>query len=116
MAVCPGNVLPRRRAGRVEQRWLRQKHIGVCGMHAAVWRAFRLGNLFQRTAEMHRRCARTCGIRPGNRSIERIIEFEHSRSMAEALQSPTVPGRQAVADNLDQSLRRRVEQVCPGVR
>jgi hypothetical protein len=85
-------------------------------MLATMRRPLRFGDLFQRPAEMRRRCARTFGVGPGNRSIERIVEFEHAWSVAKTLQSAAVAWRQAITGDLDQLTGRNIEQICPGFR
>src|SRR5260370_9000361 len=90
MAVRPRSVFTRRCACLVEQALLGQQHERSLGRYALPNGSFAGRDLWQRAAEMERRGAQAVGISPWNRSVERKIDLENARPVAEAREPPSI--------------------------
>src|SRR5258708_39809648 len=106
MAVRPRSVFTRRCACLVEQALLGQQHERSLGRYALPNGSFAGRDLWQRAAEMERRGAQAVGIAPWNRAVERKIDLEDARPVAEARQPPSVPLGGPVTGNAAQLARR----------
>ena len=82
MAVGPGGVLALRRARGIKEALLRQQHERSLRRDAARHALLGGGDLLQRPAEMNRARASACGILPGNRAIQRVVDLEDARPIA----------------------------------
>jgi hypothetical protein len=78
---------------RLEQAVLREKDEGALRMPASPWRPLRLGDLLQGSAEVDGAGTRAPGRRPRDRPVERIVDLEGCRPMAEAAQTAHVVAR-----------------------
>ena len=67
-------------------------------------------DLLERRAQMDRRRARALLGAPRDRPVERPVELEHARAVAEALEPPPVAARKPLAGERDELAGRDVEQ------
>src|SRR5258706_13324808 len=115
MAVRPHSVFTRRCTCLVEQALLGQQHERSLGRYALPNGSFAGRDLWQRAAEMERRGAQAVGISPWNRSVERKIDLEDARPVAEARKPPPIALGDPVTGNGEQLARRDVgkRSSCP---
>ena len=110
VAVRPGRRLARRRPRRVPRRVLDEQHVRPLRVAAGGDLRLRRGDLVERAAEVdRRRPARPLGG-PRDRAVERPVDLEHARAVAEPLGAPAAPRRQPVAGDRHELARRHVEQ------
>ena len=74
------------------------------------------GDLLERHAEMDRSGAAALARLPGNRAVERPVDLEDARAVAESLEFAAVAGRQAVAGDRDEFPGSDVEEDDAGGR
>ena len=110
VAVRPHRVLAGRRAGLVEERGLGEEDVGAL----TARRAFRLGDLLERAAEMHGRRAPAVGRRPRDRPFQSPVELEDAGAVPIALKRVRVVSGQLVAGDAQELPRDDVGQ--DGVR
>src|SRR5260221_14052735 len=115
MAVRPRSVFTRRCAWLVEQALLGQQHERSLGRYALPKGSLAGLDLWQRAAEMERRGAHALGISPWNRSVEREVDLEDARSVAEAREPPSIALGEPVTGNGEQLAWRDVgeRRSCP---
>src|SRR5207247_680803 len=86
VAITPRRLLAGGRSRRIEKRLLADEDERALRASSAPHFCFMTGDLLQRAADVHGRRARTLGRAPGNRTVERPVDFEESRSVSKSLQ------------------------------
>ena len=105
-------MLALRRARRVRDRRLdeqHERHVGVRGPRPTASSDAAISA--HRPAEVDGSRARRRGVGPRDRPVERPVDLEHPRPVAEALELAPVPAGEAVAGHGEHLARRDVEQV-----
>ena len=110
MAVGPCRLLSVRRAARVEEAALGEEDVRLLADRAAPRLALGGGDLLERSAEVDGCGARALLRGPRDRPVERPVDLEHARPVAELLQPVAIPRRELVAGHRDELARRYVEQ------
>jgi len=87
MTIRPRNVLPGGSASRIKQAGLDQQNKRPLARATLTHRRFRGGDFLECSPQVNRGGAQTFCRLPRNRAMQRVIHFEHSRSVAEAGQS-----------------------------
>src|SRR5258706_8843604 len=115
MAVRPRSVFPRRCPCLSEQALLGQQRERSLGRYGLPNGSLAGRDLWQRAAEMERRGAQAVGISPWNRSVERKIDLEDARPVAEAREPPSIALGEPVTGNGEQLAWRDVgkRRSCP---
>jgi hypothetical protein len=110
VAVGPSRLLAVGRAARIEEALLREEHVGTLRVLAVRHLGLGRRHLCRRAAEVDRRCERARVVAPRDRAVERPVDLEGARAVAERLELLDVTGRQLVACDLDQLSRRQIEE------
>ena len=110
VTVGPCRVLSLRSPRRVEQALLRQQHERPRRDPAAPRRRLRGDDLLERRSQMHGPRARAFLGAPWDRPVERPVDLEDPRAVAEAAQPAAIAPRQRIPGQREQLLRRDVEQ------
>src|SRR6266852_1108162 len=110
MAVCPGNVFPRRSAGGIEEARLGQQDERPLGMAAMAHRIFGSGDFLEAAAEMHGGRPRAVRRFPGNGAVQRVIDLEDAGTIAVLGEATGESGGKAVARDAQQLMRRDVTE------
>jgi hypothetical protein len=116
MTVRPDRVLAGRRPGVVEEALLCEQHERPLAMAPCPRASLRLGDLGERAAEVYRRRLGGLGSSPRDRAVERVVDLEHARAVAEAAEPAAVAHRQPVTGNRQQLARRDVAEDEVGAR
>ena len=103
MPACGG-------ARRIEQTWLGQQHERLLRVLPVPGGAFRGFYLFETASEMHRGALRALGVSPGDGSIERPVDLEHTGAIAEAAQTALVLIRKALSRDSNHLAGSQVEE------
>src|SRR5216684_9151818 len=110
MAVCPGNVFPRRSAGGIEEARLGQQDERPLGMAAMAHRIFGSGDFLEAAAEMHGGRPRAVRRFPGNGAVQRVIDLEDAGTIAVLGEATGESGGETVACDAQQLMRRDVTE------
>src|ERR1700722_7481645 len=110
VTISPRRVFACGGSRAIEQTRLSQQNERAFGMLPPAHRVFRLGNLIEAAAQMHRRGAQAFRSSPRNWSMQRVIHFEHSGSVAISSELAFVVIGKFLAADLEQLLRRQVAE------
>src|SRR5439155_1071664 len=91
VAVRPHGVLARGSARRVEEALLSDEDERALGRRAARDLGLALGDLVERSSEMDRPCAKALFGAPRDRAIDRVVELEDARAVAERMELRAIP-------------------------
>ena len=116
MAVSPEDVLSGRGAARIRDAWLDSQDVG--SLRVTACRDVRLGSgdLAERAAEVQRRRLLAARVRPRHRTGQGVVGFADSCSVPEAVQRPSIAGREFRSGDRDQRAWRDIEQDGAGGR
>src|SRR5205823_14648780 len=114
VAVRPHGVLPRGRARGVEEALLSDEDERTLGRRPARDLCFALGDLIERASEVHGTRAKAIFRAPRDRAVDRVVELEDARPVAERTELRAITVRKTWTGHLVELSRRDVAEIRSG--
>src|SRR5205823_3378727 len=114
VAVRPHGVLARGSARWVEEALLSDEDERALGRRAARDLGLALGDLVERSSEMDRPCAKALFGAPRDRAVDRVVELEDARPVAERTELRAITVRKTWTGHLVELSRRDVAEIRSG--